>query len=94
MKKIKLSNGFECEINEHVIHDIRFVRLVKRLQTDTTVIDDLVEFIFGKEQAEKFYESITMEDGTIPTDRFEGCDFSVSDALTEITDAFGAEGKN
>lgn len=94
MKTVKLSNGFECKINEQVVNDMELIDLLAETKEDGSVYADVVNKIFGDEQKKKLYEIIRTKDGIVPLANLDGKTYSITDAVTEVLTALGTEGKN
>lgn len=72
MEKVKgkLSNGFKFEIDNNVFHDYRFLRAMRKLQTDTDGYEgidacfEMVEVLFNdRKQEEAFYKYLADKNG-------------------------------
>ena len=94
MKKVKLSNGFECEVNEKVVNDMELLDLLAETKKDGSVYSDVVRKIFGEEEKKKLYDALRTEDGIVPLINTDGNTYSITDAVTEVMGALGPEGKN
>lgn len=94
MKTITLSNGFKCKVSENVANDMELLDLLSATKEDGTAYSSIVLKIFGKEQRDKLYDSIRTKDGIVPLATGEGIEYSVTDAVTDVLKALGAEGKN
>lgn len=93
MKAIKLSNGFKCKIDERIVNDMELVDLLKASKEDATVFSDVVLKIFGEEQRGELYEAVR-KDGIVPMINTDGETYSINDAIAEVMEALGEEGKN
>lgn len=94
MKKVTLSNGFECKIDENIINDMRLIDLLAGSKEDGTLYSEVVLMIFGKEQRDSLYKSIATKSGIVPMVNTDGKTYSVTDAVTEVMTAIGPAGKN
>lgn len=94
MKTVKLSNGFECEVNEQVVNDMELIDLLAATKEDGSVYAEVVKKIFGEEQKKKLYDAIRTKDGLVPMANLDGKTYSITDAVTEALTALGTEGKN
>ena len=92
--KGKLKNGFKYEVRDSIVDDMEFVELTRKMQKDPLCVVDLLDYLLGEDQKNALYESLRGEDGIVHAT--EG-DYTVSDAVTEISDAIqksGTAGKN
>lgn len=73
----KLSNGFEFEIDENNLDDMRFIEALSDLNKGNPLaMPTVYDCIFGKEQKEKLYDEVAKaNNGRVPikvmTDLFE-----------------------
>lgn len=93
MKDIKLSNGFECKVDERIANDFELIQMLADAKEDATVYPKVVLKIFGKKQIEKLFESLR-KDGIVPTVNLDGKTYSVADAITDAVMAVGGDVKN
>ena len=76
MTKGKLENGFEFELDETKIDDMRFLEMLADIDDNPLVLPKVVEIMLGKEQKEKLYKHLE-KDGRVAIG-----DFTV--AISEI----------
>ena len=77
MTKVKTSSGFECEIDEKNLDDMRLLDLVAEVSNgDTTKLPVIISKVLGGEK-EKLYKHIEDEHGRVPVEK-------ASDEITEI----------
>ena len=88
MEEIKLSNGFQCKVNEKLANDMELIDLLAKSKTDGSIYSDVVLKIFGEEQRNKLYDKIR-KDGIVPLVNDDGETFSITDAVTEVLTALG-----
>lgn len=88
MKKGQLSNGFKYEIDETKMDDMEFLdALAEARDEDPVSVSIVIKKLLGKEQRKAFYDHIREEDGRVPVQK-------TMDALNEMFDQMGDEGKN
>lgn len=92
--KVKLTNGFKCEINENLANDMELIDLLAEAKEDATCYSKVVLKVFGQEQRDKLYDVLRKEDGTVPTANLDGNTYSITDAVNEAVLAIGPAGKN
>lgn len=77
MTKVKTSSGFECEIDEKNLDDMRLLDLVVEVSNgDTTKMPVIINKVLG-DQKEKLYKYLEDEHGRVPVEK-------ASDEITEI----------
>ncbi len=77
MTKVKTSSGFECEIDEKNLDDMRLLDLVAEVsEGNTAKLPDIINRVLGDEK-EKLYKHIEDEHGRVPVEK-------ASDEITEI----------
>lgn len=87
MVRGKLENGFEFEIDEEMLDDMRFIELLSATYNDPVKVIDLANFALGSEQKERLYKHLEDEKGRVKTQAF-------SDAMEEIFEKAGETVKN
>lgn len=88
MKKGKLSNGFEYEIDENVLDDMELIDAMEQSQGDDPLkVSKVITMVLGKEQKKSFYDSIRNEDKRVPVEK-------AVELFTELIESLGDEGKN
>ena len=83
----KLDNGFEFEIDEEMLDDMRFIELLNETYNDPIKVVDLANFALGSDQKERLYKHLENEHGRVKTQVF-------SDAMAEIFEKAGDSVKN
>lgn len=77
MTKVKTSSGFECEIDEKNMDDMRLLDLVAEVSRgDTTKLSEIISKVLG-DGKEKLYKHIEDECGRVPVEK-------ASNEITEI----------
>ena len=87
MTKGKTRTGFEFEINENVMDDMRVIDILSELEDDHPLAySKLFTLILGTEQKKRLYNHLATETGRVPTEAFNN----------EATDIFESlkSGKN
>lgn len=89
MIKGKTKTGFEFEVKENVIDDMRIVEAVAETVNgeNPLAVVMIVNQILGEEQKESLYKHLEEPGGRVPIEK-------VSNAITDIFEAFGNQGKN
>lgn len=87
MAEGRTASGFEFEVKDEVLDDMRLIRLMNQAMKNPVYFPDLIERLLGQEQAEALYSSLETEDGRVPLK-------AVSDAVTDIFNSLGDTGKN
>jgi hypothetical protein len=91
MIKGKTKSGFEFEMNEEVLNDMRIVDALADMQSgdDSLVmvaVTELLNLVLGRKQKQLLYKHLEVENGRVPIEK-------VSDELVEIFNSL-KEGKN
>ena len=60
--KGKTQSGFNYDVNEKRLEDIRFFELLNDVDENPLKLPKLVEFVLGAEQKESLYEFLTKND--------------------------------
>lgn len=81
MVNIKTESGFSCKIDENVVDDMRFLRLLRKADENSIFLDDLARAILGDDATEALYNHIE-EDNRVPIEKF-------SNELREIIEKIG-----
>lgn len=69
MTKVKTSSGFECEIDEKNLDDMRLLDLVAEVsEGNTAKISSIINKVL-RDQKEKLYKHIEDEHGRIPIEK-------------------------
>lgn len=90
MRKGKTESGFEFELDEQELDDMRFLTLLSKSRNDPLYFPEVIEKMLGEEQADRLYKHLEqMEDGnghaTIE---------ATNDIIAEIMTLAGDETKN
>lgn len=69
--KVKTSSGFECELNESIAQDWRFVKAVAMADSDDESdklrgYTKIIELLLGKSGEQKLMEHVKTADGIVP----------------------------
>lgn len=85
--KAKLKDGYEVEVNEVVLNDWQFVKMLRKIDKgDAGLIVDVAEALLGgEEEVDKLAEHLSVDGHTAAS--------KMVDALTEIMESVG-EAKN
>ena len=88
MKRGKLSNGFEYEIDEETLDDMRFLdALAEADEGNPLAASRVCVMLLGKEQRKALYDKLAPKGGRVPIADAFAC-------IKEIIEDFGDEGKN
>ena len=87
MRKGKTESGFEFEIDERRLNDMRFMVILRKAQTDALLFVDVLEQMLGEEQMEKLFKHLEDEDGYVPVD-------ATGNIVAEIMTLAGDDVKN
>lgn len=68
MRRGKTESGFEFEIDERRLNDMRFMVSLRKAQTDALLFVDVLEQMLGEEQMEKLFKHLEDEEGYVPID--------------------------
>lgn len=83
--KVKLSNGFECEVDENILDNMELIDAIAGADDDVTNVSALVKMVFG-DNKKALYDSLR-EDGRVSVTAIVG-------AIKEVFEAVGEQGKN
>lgn len=89
MKKITLKDGFELEVDENRLDNMELVDAMSDLVEGENVLAmaRVVRALLGEKVKKALYAHLKTEDGRVPTEK-------VGNAVTEIMNALGQQGKN
>lgn len=87
MKKGELENGFKYEVDENILDDMELLDALAEAEENPLKISIVSKKILGTEQRKRLYDHIRREDGTVPVE-------DASQAIADILEALGEEGKN
>ena len=64
MTHIKISCGFEADIDEEALDDIEFLEALSKMESgNPTGLPQMVDLFFGKEEKKRFYGALKNEKG-------------------------------
>ena len=87
-KRGELANGFKYEVDENVLDDMRLVDAIAEAEGENPLkVSKVMTMVLGKEQKERLYKHLENESRRVPVKM-------VMDALMEIFEAMGEDGKN
>jgi hypothetical protein len=88
MKKIKLKNGFECELDDNIMNNMELVdTLAEEDDNNPLTVSKLCRLIFGNgDTREALYDSLRHPDGRVPVEE-------LAKAIKETFEQFGDAGK-
>ena len=85
MTHIKLSNGFEADIDETRIADMEFMDAINDIQEgDLTGLSKMAALLLPKPERKRLYDSVRNENGIATIDR-------VSDMIQELLGQLGSK---
>ena len=87
MKKGKLENGFEYEVNEDVLDDMELLDAMAEAEEDPLKISVISKKVLGTGQRKRLYDHLRRQDGTVPVE-------DASQAIVDILMDLGEDGKN
>ncbi len=89
MKQITLKNGFVVEVSENAADNMELVDALSEMKDDddALAISKVTKLLLGKKQRKELYDALRTEDGRVPVKE-------ISDAIKEIFEALGDQGKN
>lgn len=87
MKKGTLENGFKYEVDENILDDMELLDALAEAEENPLKISIVSKKILGTEQRKRLYDHIRRKDGTVPVEE-------ASQAIADILEALGEEGKN
>lgn len=74
---MKTKSGFEFEIKEEKLNDMRVIELIASVDSDIRAVPKLLTLMFGEDGKERLYQHVAEEDGRVPIEK-------VTDEITEI----------
>ena len=90
MTKVTLSCGFEAEIDEQAVNDMRFLDLLSEYEKGDKEkifsLKEMSDLLLQPEEKAKLYEALKNEKGRIPIDAF-------GEAMTELVNQLGSKKK-
>lgn len=88
IKKGKLENGFEYEVDVNVLDDMEMLDALAEAQEEEPLkINVVSKKLLGKEQRKRLYDHLRNEDGRVPVE-------AAVQAITDIMLDLGEDGKN
>ena len=87
MKKGKLENGFEYEVDENVLDDMELVDALAEAEENPLKISIVSKKVLGDDQRKKLYDHLRRKDGTVPVE-------DAAQAVVDILMDMGDDGKN
>ena len=87
MKKGMTKSGFEFEIDEKCLDDMRMLEAISESMDNPLLFPKVFTMLLGKEQKERLYKHLEDENGRVPT-------AAVSAELNAIFSEMGNTGKN
>lgn len=73
MIKGTLDNGFEFEIDENGINDMRFVDILAGVEENPLLFSKAATMMLGAEQKERLYKHLEDENGHVNVEKFGKC---------------------
>lgn len=87
MVKIKLNDGFECEINKDNLDDMELVdKIAEADEGNVLAVSVVITKLLGQDNKKKLYDHLRVN-GIVPITK-------VSNAIVEIMQKLGTDGKN
>lgn len=88
MRHIRLSNGFETELDENVMNNMELVDVLAEAyeEENPLAVSRICKLLLGAENRKKLYDVIRKEDGRVPIE-------DVSASIQEIFQHLGEQGK-
>lgn len=62
------STGFEFEVSSNLLDDMEFFKILRSAQSNALYIVDVIEKMFGKEQADRLCEHVKAKEGYMSVD--------------------------
>lgn len=88
IKKGKLENGFEYEVDVNVLDDMEMLDALAEAQEEEPLkINVVSKKLLGKDQRKRLYDHLRNEDGRVPVE-------AAVQAITDIMLDLGEDGKN
>ena len=81
------ASGFKYEIDEKTFDDMEMLDMILSVEENPLVLGKLIEKTLGKDGKKRLYDHLREADGRVPIEK-------VNDALVEIMNGAGDEGKN
>lgn len=88
MKTVQIKSGFQLTVDEMALDDMEMLDAIAEAQSeDPLKISFVIKKLLGKEQRKELYDFLRDDTGKVPIDK-------VTEAVTEVFNALGEEGKN
>lgn len=81
------ASGFKYEIDEKTFDDMEMLDMIVSVEENPLVLGKIIEKMLGEDGKKRLYDNLREEDGRVPIGK-------VNDALIEIMNGSGDEGKN
>lgn len=86
MIKSKTTSGFEYQVDERLMQNFRFVRLLREWQNNNLAQVDVLDFMLGKEQAEALQEHVANKEGFVDSQK-------IADEMNEMFETLSEKSK-
>lgn len=86
MIKSKTTSGFEYQVDERLMQNFRFVRLLREWQNNNLAQVDVLDFMLGKEQAEALQEHVADKEGFVNSQK-------IADEMNEMFETLSEKSK-
>lgn len=86
MIKSKTTSGFEYQVDERLMQNFRFVRLLREWQNNNLAQVDVLDFMLGKEQAEALQEHVADKEGFVDSQK-------IADEMNEMFETLSEKSK-
>ena len=88
LRRGKLENGFEYEVDENVLDDMEMLDALAEAQgEDPLKITVVSKKLLGEEQRKRLYDHLRNDEGRVPVE-------AAAQAITDIMLQLGEDGKN
>lgn len=83
----KTTSGFEYTINPAVMDNMELLDTIVEIDTNPLALSKVLKMVLGDEQRKALYDHLRTEDGRVPVK-------AISEAITDIFNSSGQQGKN
>lgn len=83
----KAKSGFEFSVDSSVLDNMELLDAVAEIDTNPLAVSKVISMVLGAQQRKALYDHLRTEDGRVPVK-------AVSDAITDIFNSCGQQGKN
>ena len=83
----KTKSGFEFSVDPSVLDNMELLDAVAEIDTNPLAVSKVISMVLGAQQRKALYDHLRAEDGRVPVK-------AASDAITDIFNACGQQGKN